>query len=86
MCIPYTPLRIGLERLQVDYSILATNFIQPGDGNGETGGTSVIFAWGCRDGQDERERANNECNQNTHCDREPEASPLQRQRSEYCSE
>ena len=71
MCLPFTPLHIGLERLQVYDSILATNFVTPGDGNGETGGTSVM---GCRDRQDEGERGNKECNRNTHCDREPDVT------------
>jgi len=47
MFLPYTPLSTGLEMLQVDHSIRATNFIAPGDGNGETDGASVIFSWVC---------------------------------------
>jgi hypothetical protein len=60
MCSPYTPLGAVPEKQQVDYTIRATNFVAPGDGNGETDGASVLSSWVCQDRQEERERGNKE--------------------------
>src|SRR5258707_15027589 len=77
----HSPLGTVFETPQVDCTARATNFVALGNGNGETGGARVFFFWVCQDGQEERECSNKECDRDTHCNREPEAS---RCRSDWC--
>ena len=81
MCLLHSPPGTVFETPQVDCTTRATDFVALGNGNGETGGAKVLFFWVCQDRQEERECRNKECDRDTHCNREPEASCC---RSDWC--